>query len=170
MKKRFICCILTVFCFINLPSCQKSPENIYVLLTKISESFEDEAFASLMYSDTETDGFTVADGRTLGRLYDGRWEEPSCYNRISSYAVRLPLDDSGFEIHILKCVSLSDRSEVSALVQRRIDRLQNAEIREYAPESYEKYFVGAELYVKGDTVFLIATPDNEAAKKIIRRW
>lgn len=140
-----------------------------MLLTKINESFVDESTVSLMYSDTETDGFTFADGKTLGRLYDGRWEAPSCVSRIRAYAIRLPVDDSGFEVHILKCVSLSDRGEVAALVQRRVDRLQNAEIREYAPESYEKYFVGAEVYIKGDTVFLLATPDNRAVKKLIRK-
>ena len=169
MKKRIICCALIFLCLISLISCQKSPENIYMLLTKINESFEDEVATSLMYSDTGTDGFTLADGKTLGRLYDGRWEAPGCASRIRAYAIRLPVDDSGFEIHILKCVSLSDRDEVASLVQRRIDRLQNAEIREYAPESYEKYFVGAEIYIKGDTVFLLATPDNRSVKKLIRK-
>ena len=168
MKKRLVCCVMIFFCTINFLSCQKSPKNIYTLLTEICVSFGDELGASVMYADTESDGFTVANENTLGRLYEGKWERPSCMSRIRSYAIRLPVDDSGLEIHILKCVSLSDRGEVSALVQRRIDRFQNAEIKEYAPQDYEKYFVGAEVYVKGDTVFLLATPDNTSVKRIIR--
>jgi hypothetical protein len=123
-----------------------------------------------MYSDIEKDGFSVADGKMLGRLYNGKWEVPTCFLRISEYAVRLPLDDSGFEIHALKCLNASDTEEVSRLVRKRIDRLQSAEIKEYAPESFERCFVGAEVYVRGDIVFLLATPDNLSAKRIIKRF
>ena len=114
-------------------------------------------------------GYTVFDGRSIGRLYIGRWEEPACFSVISEYAIRLPLDDSGFEIHAIRCVNLSDTEEISRLIRKRIDMLQNAEIKEYAPESYERYFVGAEVYVFGDTVFLLATPDNLSVKRLIRR-
>ncbi len=169
MKKRFFCLLAFVFYILSLSSCQKSPENIYSLVIKLSESFGDENGYCLFYSDIETEGFSVADGEAFGRLYSGKWENPSCFSRITGYAIRLPLDDSGFEIHAIKCVNVSDTEEVSRLVQKRIDRLQNAEIKAYAPESYERYFVGAEVYVRGDTVFLLATPDNLSVKKIIKK-
>ena len=167
MKRIFLLFWSACFFVFGLNSCAKSPEDIYGLVVKLSDSFSEESGACVFYSDTEKDGFAVADGRELGRLYIGKWEEPYCFSRIRGYAVRIPLDDSGFEIHALKCVNVSDTEEVSRLVQMRIDRLQNAEIKEYAPESYERYFVGAEIYVRGDTVFLLATPDNRAVKKMI---
>ncbi len=169
LKKLFLLSLAAFLCVMSLSSCRKSPENIYALVVKLSESFGEESGACVFYSDTEKDGFTVADGETLGRLYVGKWEAPPCFSRIRGYAVRIPLDDSGFEIHALKCVNVSDTEEVSRLVQKRIDRLQNAEIKAFAPESYERYFVGAEIYVRGDTVFLLATPDNRAVKKMICR-
>lgn len=167
MKRRFLTVLTALICAFSLSACKKSPEDIYTLVVKLSESFSEESCARVFYSDTEKDGFTVADGKTLGRFYIGKWEEPPCFSRIRGYAVCIPLDDSGFEIHALKCVNVSDTEEVSRLVQKRIDRLQNAEIKEYAPESYERYFVGAEVYVRGDTVFLLATPDNRLVKKMI---
>ncbi len=168
MKKRFFCLFAAVFCILSLNSCQKSPENIYGLVKRLSESFGEENGHCLFYSDTETDGFDTVNGETLGRLYNGKWDTPSCFSRIKGFAIRLPLDDSGFEIHAIKCVNVSDTEEVSRLIQKRIDRLQSAEIKAYAPESYERYFVGAEIFVRGDTVFLLATPDNLAVKKIIK--
>lgn len=160
---------MALLCIIALSSCKKSPENIYLLLTKLSESFGEEYGPSLLYSDIEKDGFDTVDLKALGRLYSGKWEKPACGSKISGYAIRLPLDDSGFEIHVLKCVNISDTEEVSELLKKRIERLQNAEIKEYAPESYERYFVGAEVYILGDTVFLLATPDNLSVKRMIRQ-
>lgn len=167
MKRIFLLFLSALICALAFNSCAKSPEDIYGLVVKLSDSFSEESGACVFYSDTEKDGFTVADGKTLGRFYIGKWEEPPCFSRIRGYAVCIPLDDSGFEIHALKCVNVSDTEEVSRLVRKRIDRLQNAEIKEYAPESYERYFVGAEVYVRGDTVFLLATPDNRLVKKMI---
>lgn len=169
MKKRVLTVLLTAVCILSLSGCQKSPRNIYGLLCALSESFSEEYGPSLLYSDSEVEGFDIGTPELLGRLYLGRFEEPSCASKLSGFAIRLPLDDSGFEIHILKCVNVSDTEEVSELVGKRIDRLQNAEIREYAPESYERYFVGAEVFVWGDTVFLLATPDNLYVKNIIKK-
>ena len=169
MKRRIALVFLIAAVIFNLPSCKSSPKNIYGLIKTLSDSFSEEKGAYILYADSEQAGFSVLDGKDLGRLYIGRWEEPSCFSRISGYAIRLPLDDSGFELHALKCVNLSDTEEISRLIRKRIDRLQNAEIKEYAPESYERYFVGAEIFVWGDTVFLLATPDNLSVKRQIKR-
>ena len=167
MKMRLFYFLFVFLTLFSLNCCAKSPENIYTLLTELSENFGDEYGFSVLYSDSEQQGFTKCDMQTVGRLYKGKWEDPSCASKIKEFAIRLPLDDSGFEIHILRCVNISDIDEVKSLLQKRIDRLQNSEIKDYAPESYEKYYVGAEIYVKGDTVFLLATPDNRSIKKII---
>ena len=169
MTRRIVSVFLILAALFSLCSCSKSPKDIYGLVKTLSESFDEDSGACIYYSDKEQVGYTVLDGRSLGRLYIGRWEEPACFSVISEYAIRLPLDDSGFEIHAIRCVNLSDTEEISRLIRKRIDMLQNAEIKEYAPESYERYFVGAEVYVFGDTVFLLATPDNLSVKRLIRR-
>jgi hypothetical protein len=170
MKKRLFCIFICTVFLLSLFSCQKSPENIYSLLENLCEGFSEEYGKALLFSDKETGGFTQTDGKTLGRLYSGKWEAPACFSQVTGYAIRLPLDDSGFEIHIIKCVNPSDTDEVSALLQKRIDKIQSSEIKEYAPESYEKYFVGSEVYVVGDTVFLLATPDNSLVKSLIKKY
>ena len=169
MIRKIASLFLIVAAVFFLLSCRSSPRDIYSLIKILSDSFPEESDACILYTDTEQDGFTLLDGKGLGRLYIGRWEEPACFSVISEYAIRLPLDDSGFEIHAIRCVNLSDTEEISRLIRKRIDMLQNAEIKEYAPESYERYFVGAEVYVFGDTVFLLATPDNLSVKRLIRR-
>lgn len=167
--KRSFCLFFVFLLVIPLTACEKSPENIYRLVNALSESFGETHDLSIRYADREEEGFVIADSKALGRLYSGKWETPACMSRISAFAIRLPLDESGFEIHALKCVNLSDTDEVAGLLRKRIERLRNAEIKEYAPESYEMYFVGAEIFTCGDTVFLLATPDNRAAKKFIGR-
>ncbi len=151
-----------------LPSCAKKEQDICSILTRLCDIFPEEYGFSALYSDTEQEGFILADGDDLGRLYTGLFQPPSCYSRIEGFAIRLPMDDSGFEIHIIKCVNRSDTEEISALLMRRIDKITSSEIMDYAPESYEKYFIGAEIYIRGDMVFLLATPDNAKVKREIK--
>jgi hypothetical protein len=58
---------------------------------------------------------------------------------------------------------------VAALVRKRVQKISSSEIREFAPESFEMYFVGSEVFVYRDTVYLLATPDNAAAKRLVRK-
>ena len=169
MKKRIGALFLLVFCLTSAVSCRNGTDDVYALVTALSESFGEDHGPSLMYSDKAAMGFTEVGHETLGRLYLGKWESPACASRIESFAIRLPLDDSGFEIHALKCVNASDTDEISGLIRRRIERIQNAEIKNYAPESYERFFVGAEVFTYGNTVFLLATPDNLSVKRMIKR-
>ncbi len=167
MKRlKFVCLILALVML--LPSCAKKGPDICSLLLRLCDMFSDEYGPSVLYSSMEHDGFTVAGGDSIGRLYTGLFESPSCYSRIEGFAIRLPLDDSGFEIHIIKCVNRSDTEEISSLLMRRIDSITSSEIMEYAPEGYERYFIGAEIFVRGDTVFLLATPDNASVKREIK--
>ncbi len=168
MKKiKLLCLFLALIAL--LPSCAKKERDICSLLLELCDIFSEEYGPSVLYSDAEHQGFTKSDGVTLGRLYTGLFEPPNCYSRIKSFAVRLPMDDSGFEIHIIKCVNRSDTEEISALLMRRIDSITSSEIMDYAPESYERYFIGAEVFTRGDTVFLLATPDNAKVKKEIKK-
>ncbi len=165
-KMKIICLILALTAF--LPSCSKNAPDICLLLTELCEDFSDECGPSVLYCSTEREGFITADGDDIGRLYTGRFESPNCYSRIKDFAIRLPLDDSGFEIHIIKCVNRSDTNEIAALLMRRIDSITSSEIMDYAPESYERYFISAEIFIQGDTVFLLATPDNANVKRKIK--
>ncbi len=152
-----------------LGSCSEKEPDIYGMLISLCEVFDEEYGTSLLYSDSEQEGFYTSSPEEFGRLFTGRIEPPYCFSRIAGYAIRLPVDDSGFEIHIVLCVNRSDAEEVSALLQKRIDRICGSEILEYAPESYERYYRGAEIYVYKKAVFLLATPDNRALKKEIKR-
>ena len=167
--EKIICialCISSIFAF---GSCSESKPDIYSMLVGLCDIFDDEYGPSLLYSDIETDGFHTASPEEFGRLFTGRIEPPYCFSRIAGYAIRLPVDDSGFEIHIVLCVNRSDTEEIAELLQKRVDRIRDSEIREYAPESYEKYFLGAEIYVYKSAVFLLATPDKKKKKKEIKR-
>jgi len=113
VKKRIGALFLLIFCLTSAVSCGKGTDDVYALVTALSESFGEDHGPSLMYSDKAAMGFTEVGHETLGRLYLGKWESPACASRIESFAIRLPLDDSGFEIHALKCVNASDTDEIS---------------------------------------------------------
>jgi hypothetical protein len=128
---------------------------------------------AIFYSDAtrkcENVDFDVLSGEDFGYLYDGVFKAPVCFNRIEGYAIRMPLDTSGYEIHVIKCVNISDSTEIEQMLLSRLERLQSAEILEYAPKSYEICFRGAIVYTCGRYVFLLATPDNEAMIREIKR-
>ncbi len=158
--------IVTLSCI--LPSCSNKDTPICEILTELCSLFPEEAGMALLLSTESHYNFKSASGSDIGRLYTGKFESPSCYDRISEFAIRLPQDDSGFEIHVIKCVNRSDTKEISELVMRRIDSIRSSEILDYAPEDYEKYFRGVEVYVCKSYVFLLATPDNAVVKRKIK--
>ncbi len=166
MKKHFTIFFIFLTSVFLLFGCAPSETDICEVLSELSSLFPEEQ-KCVFYTSAERDSFKLADSKALGRLYMGKFETPGCYPRIKDFAIRLPLDDSGFEIHIIKCVNRSDREEIADMLMRRIDSVRSSEILDYAPENYEKYFIGAEVYTRGDLVFLLATPDNaEVIRKI----
>ena len=155
--------------------CSPSPKevDIYTLLIELCETNGEAYGKEIIYFDrtrnSENGDFHTLSEEKLGYLYTGRFEPPGCMSRISGYALRMPLDTSGYEIHIIECLNPSDTSEISSLLQKRIDKLQGSEILSIAPETYEMYFRGAVLYSKGRYVFLLATPDNASVIKRIEK-
>lgn len=109
----------------------------------------------------------LLDSEKFAFLYTGRYEALPCADRIVSYAVRLPSDMGGCEIHAVECVNPSDCEEIAVYMQMRIRSLRSSEMLSIAPETHEKCFLGAEIFTKGRFVFLLATPDNAAVKKAI---
>ena len=142
------------------------------LCLSLNELFPDTDRGAVMLSDKasedESGVFSPLTDQTIGRLYTGLYEPPSCRSRIDACAVRLPIDESGFEIHVLCALNPSDVQEITALLDRRLQKMKSAEILQYAPDEYKPHYENAEIFTKGNYVFLLATPDNTAAKKLIR--
>ena len=171
MKKIFLYLLLVAV--LAFYGCGRT-ENIEIteLLMLISEEQTGENGKGVFYTRNADgkEGFLTLDENSFGRLYSGRYEPPVCMDRIEDYAVRLPVDDSGYEIHIIKCLNRSDSEEISMMLQSRIEKIQNLEILEYAPENFEKYYRGAVVVTVGRYAVLLATPDNKLAEKTIKKY
>ena len=146
--------------------CGCDETDIYRLMDRMCACFdaEGEGYAKCVVMTNES-----SSAEQFGRLYTGLYEAPGCYSLISGYAIRLPSDESGFEIHAVRCGNRSDTEEIADLLRKRIKKISSSEIKEYAPESFEMYFAGSEVFVYRDTVYLLATPDNTAVKRIIKK-
>lgn len=171
--KRLFCAILTlIICVTAFASCHIKETDIYEFLNELCEIFgEDENIGKgVLYAEKEVAELNVRSltAERFGRLYIGKNEPPPCFSRIEGYAIRIPTDESGFEIHIIKCVNRSDTAEIANMLSLRIEALSSAEIRLYAPDTYLKYFKNAEIFSKGKYVFLLATPNNEKCIKMIK--
>ena len=177
MIKRIFCLVLALICTCGcVLSCSEGAEGVApceVLVRLCGVYGEVGNERAVFYSDLtrkcENVGFEELSAEKFGYLYDGVFASPVCFDRIEGYAIRMPLDDSGFELHVVKCVNISDSGEVAGMLLRRVEKMQSAEILEYAPESYEICFRGAIVYTFGRYVFLLSTPDNQAAVKEIKR-
>ena len=154
-----------------LISCGGEDKSAYGLLQELLKACEGVESRGTVYCDegakTSNDGLRVLSNEQLGFLYLGKNESHACIEGVDGYAVRLPLDTDGFELHVIKCKSPAYAREVAKMLMLRVDNLKDAEILSYAPEGYELYFRGAEVRVKGCWAFLLATPDNSAVIKVI---
>ena len=164
--KRLFCAVLALaVCLIALASCQVRTAEASELLTKLCDVFgsEDSAKKGTVY-----DAERSLSPERFGMLYTGKYDPPPCFSRIAGYAIRLPSNEYGFEIHVIKCVNRSDTTEISRMLSNRIQTLRSAEIREYAPDTYLRYFENATVFTKGKYAILLATPNNEKCIKIIK--
>lgn len=162
MKRLFCAVLILAVCLI---SCQVRTVEAPELLTKLCNIFgsEDNVKKGTVY-----DFDHPLTSERFGMLYTGKYASPPCFSRIAGYTIRLPSDESGFEIHIIECVNRSDTAEISRMLSSRIQMLRSAEIREYAPDTYLRYFENATVVTKGRYAFLLATPNNEKCIKIIK--
>ena len=175
MKVAFkgIVLLLAVLLALSSVSCSPMGEGMDAgeVLCAVFSTVEDAGGRGIIYFDrtrnTENGDTHVISEEKLGYLYTGRIEPLQCADRIESYAVRLPSDMGGCELHVIKCLNPSDCTEVAAFFEKRIGKLKASEVLSIAPETCEKCFLGAEVYQKGRFVFLIATSDNAAVIKAI---
>lgn len=158
-----------------LSACGGTPKaSAEELCLSLNELFPNTDRGAVMLSDKASEdesgsgGFSPLTDQAIGRLYTGLYEQPSCRSRIDACAVRLPIDESGFEIHVLCALNPSDVQEITALLDRRLQKMKTAEILQYAPDEYKPHYENAEIFTKRNYVFLLATPDNAAAKRLIR--
>lgn len=148
-------------------SCSKDEISALELCRVLDALFENEDRGAVFYSSNELDNVKLLDAEALGRLYIGKYQAPTCYDRISDCAARLPLDESGFEIHVLIAFNRSDTDELVKLLEKRLDSMTSNELLLYAPDEYLENYRTAEIYVKGKFVFLLSTPNNELCKKTV---
>lgn len=164
--KRLFCAVLTfVLCLSVLASCQARTLEMSELLGKLCDVFGSE---DGIKKGTVYDSDSPLTPERFSMIYTGKYATLPCFSRIAGYAIRLPSDEYGFEIHILKCINRSDTSEIARILSERIQSLRSAEIREYAPDTYLRYFENATVVTKGRYAFLLATPNNEKCVKIIQ--
>lgn len=155
-----------------LCGCDHPQSDIYEKMDELCRFFDaehPEAGRYILIAENEREGYQKRGRQELGRMYSGIWKAPTCESVIAEYAVRLCADERGFEIHAIRCFNASDTEEVAEMLYGRIKMLTDAEIREYAPESFAVYYQGSEIFVYRDTVYLLATPDNAAAKRLIKK-
>lgn len=159
-----------------LISCASNLPSAIQLCLEIDSLFKEEDRGCVLYTTqiSESDKATATvepqtiTPEIIGRLYTGKYSAPTSCDRISSCAVRLPVDESGFEIHVLIALNLSDVTALSSLLNARIEKMHSDELMLYAPEEYLRNYRNAELFISGRYVILLATPDNEKAKASIK--
>jgi hypothetical protein len=103
-----------------------------------------------------------------GYLYKGEFETLAELSMVDSYAIRLPNGKSAFEIHIMKLIDKKDVDAIKAVMQARIEQLNESDIALYDPEGFAKTIKNAEVYSVENYVFLLITSDNDVAKEAIK--
>ena len=101
-------------------------------------------------------------------LYTANYEEFPEFASFADYAIRLPDGKSAFEIHIVKAASAGDVETVKSVLNQRIDRLNEGDIKLYDAENFEKVIKNASVTSDGEYVFLLITTDNAPANTAIQ--
>ena len=108
--------------------------------------------------------------RLSGLLYYGQaGAKIHEFDLLADYAIHLSTDQSGFEIHVFKLMCISDRAQVSKILQRRIYLLQSREVHIFNPSGYETHIASATVHISGNFVVLLVTNDNQTAIRVIER-
>lgn len=171
MKKMSSLLILIIMLF-NFTSCRmQSSVTANELMQAITSEYKDipPCRAELKYG-AERESRSYLSERLAGIIYYGmKTESVREIPLLSDFAIRLPDNQSAFEIHVLKVKNIANKEEIIELCQRRINMLQKSDVHLYVPEAYEKNIVGATVYAKGNFVILLITPDNNKAIKAIEK-
>ncbi len=102
-------------------------------------------------------------------IYTGVYGTLPEWELIDSYAIRLPDRPQVYEIHIVKVKNETDADTVCKMMCHRADLLHKYFLAQTEGGDYDYSRYQAEIYSKGSYIFLLATPDNEVAKKCIEK-
>ncbi len=177
-------CLITVFA---LASCgeEKNNDNTDTTVKETEKTLIDAAPLDIMdavvssytdipdYKKLYINGVDDLDDGYLepeyaGYLYKGEFETLAELSMVDSYAIRLPNGKSAFEIHIMKLIDKKDVDAIKAVMQARIEQLNESDIALYDPEGFAKTIKNAEVYSVENYVFLLITSDNGIAKEAIK--
>ncbi len=140
------------------------------LLEAIEDCFEEPLPACQRVFDISADHLTRFHlSPSLASLiyYGEKRDELFELSLLSECIIRLADGDSGAEIHILRSKASSHVDTLEKLLYRRLNYIKSRSLYIYAPENYEKYSFTATVLKRGNYLFLLATPDNQTAVKVI---
>lgn len=172
-KFNIILLIFVILSVLILSSCSETiqiTDSPMDIMAKIVSHFPEIPVAKATYFD----GADILDKGYLdpekaGFMYTGDYVENFTeFDKLESYAVRIPDGKSVFEIHILKVRNLSDVESIEDLCRSRLNIMKTGDIAGYDPELFYTIIEKAEVFTVGNYVFLLSTTDNDAVKDIIR--
>ena len=76
--------------------------------------------------------------------------------------------EDGYQIFLCKIRHPSEAPRGEALLRRRLELLQKADVRRYMREDYESCISSAQVYGNGNWLFLLATGENDLVREKIK--
>lgn len=76
--------------------------------------------------------------------------------------------EDGYQIFLCKIRHPSEAPRGEALLRRRMELLQKADVRRYMREDYESCLFSAQVYGNGNWLFLLATGENDLVREKIK--
>lgn len=153
--KKLLALLLTLL-LLCLSSCGTEKKSCAEILLSAFPEAEGGAFT--LYEDHGKEKGIVYP--SLFPLLYGTKGHDDVFASICDYAVLLSKNESGFEVHLFRVLHPSQIECVYELLCQRLEMLQNAAIRAYEGEKYERCLSGASIMQIEDMICLLATPDN----------
>ena len=171
MKKSLTIVLLLSGILMLFSSCKlRSNPDCATLLRELSALYPDMPASDSVYLSGKAEGESGFLSETDACfIYTGVYGELPEWSLIDSYAVHLPDRPQVYEIHIIKVKNETDTETVCKMMCHRADLLHKYFLAQTDGGDYDYSRYKAEIYTKGGYVFLLATPDNEAAKKHIEK-
>ncbi len=151
-------------------SCGGTAKNCSSLLDALTALYPDIPATETLYrKDGEETGFRTLSEQDAAFLYLGDYGAMPEWSLIDDYAVRIPDRPQVYELHVFRVGNVSDAEAVCKALCHRADLLEAYFRNPEKTGDYDYTSYRAEVYVKGNYVFLLATPDNAAAIDLIEK-
>lgn len=76
--------------------------------------------------------------------------------------------EDSYQIFLCKIHHASETKRGEALLRRRLELLQKADVRRYMREEYESCISSAQVYINGNWLFLLVTGENDLVREKIK--